>query len=241
MGNTDPILFDLDDIKLEDIEPWQVDHVGAELAAKRMAMGITVESLAADLKIRGTFIQALEAGRYSDLPGLPYAIGYVRSIADRLGLDGEAYARTFKEQQGHNYVAPTLSLPEPEEIREGGSSKALLAAISIALGTLGYGGWLLYSQPSAPERTELVAARPAGATPIGDPTGTTPATAVHATAVDDRPAAADPASNDAASTDRDAVVPKRVEALAPAASTPPRRTSSRPPWPTRRSSWRPGG
>ncbi len=236
MGAADPILFDLDDIQLEDIEPWQVDHVGAELAAARMAKGIAAETLASDLKIRASFVTALESGRYSDLPGLPYAIGYVRSIADYLGLDGEAVARTFKEQQGHNYVAPTLALPEPEEIREGGSPKMLLAAISLALGTVGYGGWMLYSQPGPAELP--VAARPAAVAPVAAaPASTTPSKAVADGSAKATPVAAGPATTPKAPEevpgDREAAAgTTRIETIAPAATsrpkpeTPPERAKS---------------
>jgi cytoskeleton protein RodZ len=242
MGASDPFLFNLDDIRLEDIEPWQVDHVGAELAAARTAKGVTVEALAAELKVRSVFITALEAGRYSDLPGLPYAVGYVRSIADHLGLDGKTYAERLKDQQGHEYVAPTLSLPEPKEIREGGSSKALLAAISIALGTLGYGGWLLYSQQDMFGSGDVVATQPAPAEPNAvrnvpaatqaaraDGATKAPATATgaHATAL----AMPKPADDRAVerTTDRGTTAgPTRVETLAPAASIATRPEAAKP-------------
>ncbi len=231
MSAADPILFDLDDIELEDIEPWQVDHVGAELAAARRRKGFSVETLAADLKIRAAFISALESGRYSDLPGLPYAIGYVRSIADHLGLDGEAFARKLKDDQGDSYVAPTLSLPEPEEIHEGGAPKALLAAVSIALGTLAYGGWSLYSQPTAYDRTDMVAAAPVRATPVaavlpGKDAPEAPTKAVHpGAAVTPTPVVAAPGTPEKAPeepvTDRTTTTGlSHIEAIAPAAATP---------------------
>ncbi|MEQ8702093.1 MAG: DUF4115 domain-containing protein [Bauldia litoralis] len=234
MSAADPILFDLDDIELEDIEPWQVDHVGAELAAARRRKGLSVETLAADLNIRAAFVSALEAGRYSDLPGLPYAIGYVRSIADHLGLDGEAFARKLKDEQGDSYVAPTLSLPEPEEIHEGGAPKALLAAVSIALGTLAYGGWILYSQPTAYDRTDIVAAAPVRTTPVADvlpgkDAPEEPAKAVHpGTAVTPTPvaiarAAAPGKTPEEPAPERTTTTSlNRIEAIAPAAATPPK-------------------
>ncbi len=244
MDTSSPILFDLDDIQLEDIEPWQVDHVGAELAAARRAKRITVETLASELKIRSNFISALEAGRYSDLPGLPYAVGYVRSIADHLGLDGKAYAAKLKEQQGDEYIAPTLVLPEPEEIREGGSSKWMLAAISIALGTLGYGGWVLYSQSETTGRGDLIAAEPMHAGPKA--VRTAPATTQTARAdvgpktvasdAADRPtpvAQPTPAATPKPADDRTAdrattAAPNRVETIAPAAATATRPDQAKP-------------
>lgn len=243
MSAADSLLFDLDDFKLEDIEPWQVDHVGAELAAVRRGKGIPVETLASDLKIRTAFLTALEAGRYSDLPGLPYAIGYVRSVADYLGLDGEAFARRLKEEQGDDYVAPTLSLPEPEEIHEGGSPKALLAAVSIALGTLAYGGWLLYSQPTAYERNDTIASRPVAATPVAavlrerEPADAPSKAVAPSTNVKATPAAAIPVTIPKAP---DASVPEpattaganRIETIAPSSATPSKPKGAADPKPT---------
>ena len=37
-------------------------------------------------------------GRYEDLPGQAYAIGFVRAYADHLGLDGDEVVRRYKEE-----------------------------------------------------------------------------------------------------------------------------------------------
>lgn len=72
--------------------------VGDALRATRMRLGEELRTVAAVLRIRPEHLEALEDGAVDKLPGRTYALGFLRSYADYLGLDaGEAVAR-FKEE-----------------------------------------------------------------------------------------------------------------------------------------------
>ena len=78
--------------------PPQASDVGTLLCATRMRLGKDLQDIAAVLHIRYNFLVAIEDGRYEDLPGQAYAIGFVRAYADHLGLDGDEVVRRYKEE-----------------------------------------------------------------------------------------------------------------------------------------------
>src|SRR5690349_3244726 len=61
--------------------------VGDLLRQSREQRGQDLESVARALRIRHPYLVAIEEARYRDLPGAPYASGFVRSYAEYLGLD----------------------------------------------------------------------------------------------------------------------------------------------------------
>ena len=72
--------------------------IGAFLRAVRERHGHTVAELAAVTRIRKAYITAIEESDYAALPSRPFAIGYVRSYARALELDGESAAERFKRE-----------------------------------------------------------------------------------------------------------------------------------------------
>src|SRR5688572_25341645 len=72
--------------------------VGTLLCASRMRLGKDLQIIADVLHIRYNYLVAIEDGRYEDLPGQAYAIGFVRAYADYLGLDGGEVVRRYKEE-----------------------------------------------------------------------------------------------------------------------------------------------
>src|SRR5712671_3636906 len=77
---------------------WRAATIGDLLRETREQYGTTVEQVGATLRIRPAFLQAIEDNHYGRLPGLVYAVGFVRTYADYLGLDGEVIAQRFKNE-----------------------------------------------------------------------------------------------------------------------------------------------
>jgi cytoskeleton protein RodZ len=75
-------------------------RAGAELRAARERLGWALPDVAAMLRMRPSFLEALEAGQLAQLPGNVYALGFVRSYASSLGLDAEEVARRFRDEAG---------------------------------------------------------------------------------------------------------------------------------------------
>lgn len=114
-------------------------QVGALLRASRLRVGEDLREIADILCIRYLYLEAIEDCRYGDLPGSTYAVGFIRSYAEHLGLDGEEVVRRFKAEQAGSKRADALSFPTP--VPESGMPKGAIVFIGVLLGLLVYGGW----------------------------------------------------------------------------------------------------
>jgi len=125
------------------------DAVGRLLAQARVDLGYELAGVAAELRIRLPYLQAIEEARYRDLPGMPYAIGFVRSYAEFVGLDPEATVALFKtEVRDLARAQQQLSFPAPKP--EGRLPGGALVLLSLVVVGLAYGGWYLWNESGRP-------------------------------------------------------------------------------------------
>ena len=120
--------------------------VGRLLCATRMRLGKDLQYIGQVLHIRYTYLVAIEDGRYEDLPGQAYAIGFVRAYADHLGLDGDEVVRRFKEESTGLRRKAALDFPIPTPDSGIPSGLSLLGA--VLLGMAVYGTWYAISRPT---------------------------------------------------------------------------------------------
>ncbi len=71
-------------------------HIGTELRDARLAKGLSYADIFAKTKIRPEFLSAIETLSKDDLPSVGYVLGYVRSYAEFLGLDGRLAVSRYK-------------------------------------------------------------------------------------------------------------------------------------------------
>lgn len=134
------------------------DHVGLFIQEAREALGREVDEIALALRIRPAHLQAIEDGRFGDLPGPTYAIGFIRTYADFLGLDGAAVVARFKgEALAYSTVQPELDFIATPEGRFP-SGALILVVFLLAAG--GFVGWS-YLDGRGPSVVERVAEPPA--------------------------------------------------------------------------------
>jgi cytoskeleton protein RodZ len=76
--------------------------VGDALRAARLRLGEDVRTVAAVLRIRPEHLEAIEEGAIEKLPGRTYALGFLRSYADYLGLDANEAVARFKQELAAN-------------------------------------------------------------------------------------------------------------------------------------------
>lgn len=99
---------------LSDNELYYTDlPVGEILRRTRSHYGQSVTDIERALRIRASQIEAIESGNLEKLPGRVYAIGFVRSYSEYLGLDGNKMVHLFKTQSGAKAQAPELNFPVP--------------------------------------------------------------------------------------------------------------------------------
>jgi cytoskeleton protein RodZ len=143
-------------------------RVGEELREARIALGVSLEDAAAQLRINKRYLQALEEGRVKDLPGAAYAVGFVRSYATALGLDPDEAVRRFRDVSGPA-VTKSGDLVFPEPVPRRGIPTGVLAALGLALAMGGYIAWYQWSGrgervvdavPPLPPRLERAAEGP---------------------------------------------------------------------------------
>ncbi|WP_270935191.1 helix-turn-helix domain-containing protein [Falsiroseomonas oryzae] len=139
-------------------------RIGDALREARQALGHSVEEMAAALRIRRPYLEALEEGRLRDLPGLAYAVGFVRSYATALGLDADDMVRRFREASGTVTAKPKLVFPEP--VPERGMPAGAVVATGAVVAICAYVAWFNWSGsgtrtvdvvPPVPARLETAA------------------------------------------------------------------------------------
>lgn len=124
--------------------------VGEILRRAREHYGQSLEHVEANLRIRAMQLDALEKGDLEKLPGRVYAIGFVRSYSEYLGLDGDQMVRLFKAQSLGNRLKPALNFPVPA------SESRLPPAWLIIIGIIGFIG-IFFLWQSYEDKTVVVA------------------------------------------------------------------------------------
>jgi cytoskeleton protein RodZ len=85
--------------------------IGVLLRETRQSYGGEIDRIAALLRIRASYLTAIEESQYNKLPGPVYAQGFVRAYAVHLGLDGDEAIRRFKQEVAGFGVSRDLRLP----------------------------------------------------------------------------------------------------------------------------------
>lgn len=160
----------------------RTSQVGADLRLARQHLGWDLPMLAAMLRIRLTYLEAIEAGRLDDLPGNAYAVGFLRAYAAAVGLDADEIARRFRAEVADVNTPTQLAFPAPVPERGVPALAVVLVGLVVVIGA--YAAWYRLSgtrdiqqqQPVAvlPEHLAPLAPPPAapGASPVSTPTPT---------------------------------------------------------------------
>lgn len=73
-------------------------RIGDRLREERTKKGLSIVEVARATKIRPAFLQAIEVGDYSKLPGSSYAHGFVKNYIEFLGLPIREYMAMFRRE-----------------------------------------------------------------------------------------------------------------------------------------------
>jgi cytoskeleton protein RodZ len=132
--------------------------IGDALQERREELGLELDEIGAMLRIRAAYLAALEQGRYDDLPGPAYAMGFIRAYADFLGLNTEQVLARFKAEAAGVTAPPDLALPVP--LGERSLPRGALVLVALIMALCGYGIWYYLSTEDR-NRPQRVAAVPA--------------------------------------------------------------------------------
>ena len=170
----DPLVQEPESADLRQASPIQADplrdSVATILREAREQHDRSLRDVASSLNIRYVYLQAIEDGQFDKLPGTTYAIGFLRSYAEHLGLDGADVVNRFKAEVAGLDKKTQLVFPTP--VPEGKVPGGALILVSVLFLALAYGAWSFFSSqdervaelvPAVPERLQdLLGDDPAG-------------------------------------------------------------------------------
>jgi len=148
--------------------------VGDRLRLARESRGLALDDVASQTRIPIRHLRNIEEGNWGELPSVTYTVGFARSYANAVGLDGAAIGRELRDQVSGearpSRVSPEIYAP-PNPARVPSRSLAWIAGISllvlIALWLLVIRPWLTASDDETAEapppaaQTDAAPAQPA--------------------------------------------------------------------------------
>ncbi len=74
------------------------ETLGGFLARKRRELGISLQQISTETRIGLPFLKYIEVGAFHNIPGTPYARGFVRAYAVCIGLDPDEMAKRLNAE-----------------------------------------------------------------------------------------------------------------------------------------------
>lgn len=142
----------------------EYEGVGRDLKKARLEAKLELKEVAKALRIQHFYLQRIEDGESGKLPAPVYALGFVRSYAEYLGMDAPDAVARYKAETGGVDDSKRLVFPEP--VQEMRMPRGPVIAISILVAATIYGGWYYVSVrdrvstnllPPVPDRLREVA------------------------------------------------------------------------------------
>ncbi|MBS0471918.1 MAG: helix-turn-helix domain-containing protein [Proteobacteria bacterium] len=139
-----------------------LETVGQDLRAARLRRGDDLATVSKALKIRKDHLEAIEEDRLEQLPGRTYAIGFVRTYADYLGLDTAQCLERFKAEiagRSDTETPATVQVIEEDEHKRLPQGWKIIAGAIVIL--MLWGAWYVLSNTgSMMPQTEAPPAEP---------------------------------------------------------------------------------
>ncbi len=146
--------------------PQRTENItsGQWLRQVREQKKLTLEDVSASIHVRAAQLRAIEEDDIEKLPGMTYAIGFVKSYASYLKLNPVEVSNKFKSEHGAmNPVMPEMMAPTP--IVESRMPDPVLVGIGAFLALLVLLGWTFFS---GGEDAVEIAETPAVIAPVGE-------------------------------------------------------------------------
>jgi len=124
-------------------EAFDTTGIGERLRQGREAKGVSLDEVASQTRIPIRHLQHIEREEWDALPAITYCVGFVRSYANAIGLDGAELGRELRERLGGvRSRAPAAEYYQPADpSRVPPKSLAIIAAV---IGVLLIAGYLIW-------------------------------------------------------------------------------------------------
>ncbi|MFC3225629.1 helix-turn-helix domain-containing protein [Marinibaculum pumilum] len=114
--------------------------IGDVLRQARERRGLTLQEVAAHLRISESYLAAIECGRFSQLPGRSYVLGFLRSYGKFLDLNPDKVVAQYKAEDDDDF-ARKQQLKFPTVRPEGRTPGLWLLPVVTIVAAVGYLGW----------------------------------------------------------------------------------------------------
>lgn len=129
--------------------------LGEKLRALRRGQAVTLDVIERETHIQRRYLEALERGRYAELPEPLYTRNFIRAYARALHADERYFLELYDEECGRCDLLDPMRLPR-QRVRRGSffslphvMTAALLGFVAVAV--LGYFGWQFRQLVRPPE------------------------------------------------------------------------------------------
>ena len=137
-------------MSLDNDDPLKNFHtnlsVGDILRRARLKKGLEIEDLEIAIRISAQHLIAIEEGRLEVLPGRVYALGFIRSYAEYVGLDGDKIIGLLKRQVGEKIAPKDISPPQVSMLDDYSLPTAKMFGLVFALLVCALGARAIYSE-----------------------------------------------------------------------------------------------
>jgi cytoskeleton protein RodZ len=139
------------------------DSIGPLLRQTRESFGYDLQRISQVLRIRYVYLEAIEQGNFDRLPGPAYAIGFIRSYSEFLGLDSERIVEFYKRDVEAPGDDSSYYFPEP--VSEAKVPGAAVFTVCALIAAVAYGSWYYASEskssvadliPDVPDRLKVL-------------------------------------------------------------------------------------
>jgi cytoskeleton protein RodZ len=121
-----------------DVSPGRA--VGRLLRDQRAARDLSIDDVAARLRIRSRYLEAIEQGRFDQLPGAAYIPAFLRAYANHLGLDADKVMTAY-QLSGPVPIERPVTLPADFPIVEKRAPIGLAVLTVLLVIGAGYAVW----------------------------------------------------------------------------------------------------
>ncbi len=118
--------------------------IGGMLRDSRLKKGYKISDAAKDLCIRQSYLEAIEASNYDEIPDFPYGVGFIRSYADYLGLNSARIVQLYKEETDAASRNEKYFVLEPQAEASVPNKKYLMISLAALIAI--YFSWFMFNE-----------------------------------------------------------------------------------------------
>lgn len=129
--------------------------LGEKLRALRRGQSVTLDVIERDTHVQRRYLEALERGRYDQLPEPLYTRNFIRAYARALKADEQYFIELYEEECGRCDLLDPMRLPR-QRVRKGSlfnlprvMTASMIAVVMAAV--VGYFGWQVTELTRPPE------------------------------------------------------------------------------------------